>query len=266
MIMAAPRYLMENPAEAMRLERKTNARLTRRLLRLVSLRKGQSVLDAGTGTGAVARVMAEMVGPSGTVLAVDRSLERVRHGRGLATPSPNGLTFLLGDIYDLPLADSSVDVAWCRFVFEYLSEPRKALAELIRVTRPGGKVVVGDLDGNGVFHYPLPDSLAAASQKLEAALKGRFDPFAGRKLYSLFSGAGLTNIRVRIMPYNVYAGVAPPDAVANWEQKFATIAPVGEKALGADGYRKMVKEFMDLLRRGDTLSYSLLFLVEGIRP
>jgi ubiquinone/menaquinone biosynthesis C-methylase UbiE len=258
---------MEDPAEALRLERKTSAQLSRRLLRLTRLRKGQTALDAGTGTGAVARVMAELVGPTGSVVAVDRSHSRILHGAALAEETMGGpLQFLDADLYALPMETASFDYVWCRFVFEYLSEPEKALRELIRVTRPGGKVVIGDLDGNGVFHHPLSESLEAASKKLLEALKGRFDPYAGRKLYSLAYQCGLRDIRVHVFPYNLYAGSAPSEALVNWTQKFATIEPVASKILGAEEYRKMVNEFMDLLRRPDTLSYSLLFLVEGIRP
>ena len=260
----APRYLMEDPAEATRLERKTSARLTRRLLRLTRLRKNSIALDAGSGTGAVARVMAEMVGPDGEVVALDRSRDRILHGRALATNGP--LQFVQGDITAIPLEDRSVDYAWCRFVFEYLAEPEAALQELVRVVRPGGKVVVGDLDGNGVFHYPQPEFLKSASEKLVTALKGRFDPYTGRKLYNWAHKCGLRNIHVHVFPYNLYAGAAPSEALANWAQKFTTIEPVASKILGAHEYRRLVNEFMDLLRREDALSYSLLFLVEGTKP
>jgi ubiquinone/menaquinone biosynthesis C-methylase UbiE len=267
MALPASRYLMEDPAEAMRLERKTSARFTRRLLRLTRLRKGETALDAGSGTGAVARVMAELVGPTGRIVAVDRSRQRIQHGKELASKTEGApLRFLQGDLYRLPLEDASFDYAWCRFVFEYLEEPERALGELVRVVRPGGKVVIGDLDGNGIFHHPLPESLRAASERLVSGLRGRFDPYAGRKLYSLAYQAGLTDLRVLVFPYNLYAGAAPTEALANWKQKFDTVEPTAAKILGAETYRKLVNEFMDLLRRPDSLSYSLLFLVQGTKP
>jgi ubiquinone/menaquinone biosynthesis C-methylase UbiE len=256
---------MESPAEAARLEAKTDARVTRRLLRLTGLGKGTRALDAGAGTGAVAREMGRIVGPTGAVLALDGSPGRLSEGRRLTLESSGSLEFLAGDLRRIPIRDGSFDYVWCRFVFEYLSNPGEVFDELLRLVKPGGKLVVGDLDGNGLFHYPFPDDLSEAMKRLETGLRGRFDPSMGRKLYRFFWERKLGNIRTHLFPYNVYAGRASSAAIANWGQKLEVLKPIGEKILGTFPYKHLTNGFLDFLAREDTLTYSVLFLVEGTR-
>jgi len=256
-------YLMENPLEASRLEAKTDAEKVRHRLRLVGLGEGMRALDAGAGTGAVSRVMLELVGNKGEVVALDSSAERMRFGARRA----GRVRFLVSDLYSPALRPASFDFVWCEFVFEYLRKPDAALAELVQLLRPGGKLVVADLDGNGVFHHPIAPRMEASLNKLVRALRGAFDPFAGRKLYHRFRRAGLESIRVHALPYHLYPGAAPPEAMQNWELKMQTLRPRGIRALGGRAqYDRFAREFLKLLRNQDALSYSVLFLVEGLRP
>lgn len=260
-------YLMEGPEEAARLEAKTDEGETLRQLRLVGLEPGSIALDAGAGTGAVARRMAAEVGPSGRVVAVDASAERNDIGRRKAAEAGvENLSFVKGELDALPFPDSSFDFVWSRFVFEYLQEPDVVLRELVRVVRPGGKLVVGDLDGNGLFHYPLPNGVARGLEKMMAALTGRFDAFAGRKLFHRFRRAGLESIRVHLMPYHLYAGAISNEALRNWELKLAGLRPIGTEVLGASGYDQLTGELLRLLQDPDSFTYSVLVLVEGRKP
>jgi ubiquinone/menaquinone biosynthesis C-methylase UbiE len=257
---------MESASEATRLEAKTDSFLTRRLLRLTKLQPGHRVLDAGAGTGAVARVMADRVGPHGAVVALDGSLDRSNEGRRIAKGAGDkAISFVSGDLRTIPVRDGSFDYVWCRFVFEYLDDPAVVFDELLRVVRPGGKLVIGDLDGNGLFHHPLPAELSDGLAQLESGLRGRFDPTAGRKLYRLFWERRLSQIRTHVFPYNLYAGAAGPAALSNWRQKLDTLLPIGSRVLGVSGYQEFTRRFLDFLAQEGTLSYSVLFLVEGIR-
>ncbi|MGH9002178.1 MAG: class I SAM-dependent methyltransferase, partial [Acidimicrobiia bacterium] len=98
------------------------------------------VLDAGCGTGRFASIL-EAEG--GAVVAVDRDpgMLAVASSR-LAGPC------LLSDVASLPLRSRSVDVAVAVTVLEFMSDPNAALRELARVTRPGGRIVVGALNPN----------------------------------------------------------------------------------------------------------------------
>ena len=256
---------MESSEEAERLEAKTSAEETRRQLSLVGLEPGMRALDAGAGTGAVAREMAAMVGPSGSVVAFDGSHDRLVAGALLAD-APN-LEFATGDLYAPPLPPSSFDFIWCRFVFEYLAEPDAVLLQLHRLLKPGGKLVVGDLDGNAVFHYPVAPEQEQALALLMGALKGSFDPYAGRKLFHRFRKAGLSAIRVHLLPYHLISGTASARELRNWEAKLRTLRPVGERVFGSLAeWERFETRSLALLRDPDTLTYSTLFLVEGRRP
>ncbi len=264
--MASTTYLMESRDEAARLEKKTKESETIEHLRLVGLREGMSVIDAGAGTGAVARTMSSIVGPEGQVVAFDRSDERLSLGQSMAGEAAN-LSFVSGDLYDIPLPSNQFDLSWCRFVFEYLDDPLQALSELARVTKPTGSVTVADLDGNAVFHFPVADEIVKQLEALAAVLKGSFDPFMGRKLFSLFRRSGLTDIRTHVLPYHVYAGSADSDALENWAQKFATIRPVAVRAFPSErAYDEFIDNFMGLLRDPDVFTYSTLIIVEGTPP
>jgi SAM-dependent methyltransferase len=257
-------YLMESQSEAQRLELKTDADETRRQLALTGLRAGMRALDAGAGTGAVARVMAEAVGSKGSVVAFDGSAERL--AAGAQASSATNLSFVAGDLYAPALPEGSFDFIWCRFVFEYLAEPDRALSQLQRLLKPGGKLVVGDLDGNTVFHHPMPPEVESGLARLMRALEGRFDPFAGRKLFHRFRRAGLADVRVHMLPYHLYAGTAPERDMLNWEAKFRTVREAGARAFGShEAYDRFGARFLEMLRDPDAFTYSTLFLVEGIR-
>ena len=265
--MGHSKYLMEHASEAERLEAKTETSVSERLLSLVGLAQGMRALDAGAGTGAVARVMSRLVGPSGGVVAVDQSVERLEHGRRLAEEAGiDNLTFMSADLEAGPIHAPPFDFVWCRFVFEYLGAPDRALANLVASTRTGGKVVVGDLDGNGVFHYPCPPEVESGLAKVIHALDGRFDPYAGRKLYARFKRQGLTDVRVHAEPYHLYAGAALEPAMQNWRQKLATIRSVAIRGFESEvAFDRWAASFLDLLRDPDSFTYSVLVLVEGTR-
>lgn len=265
----APRgsYLMEGSTEGERLEAKTHPEQVRRRLELVGLTAGMRALDAGAGTGAVARVMAQMVGPSGSVLALDFSAERIRQGALLAAESGlANLDFAVGDLRRPSLPARSFDFVWCEFVFEYLADPDAVLAALADLVAPGGKLVVGDLDGNGMFHYPMPPALESALGQLQRVLQGSFDPYAGRKLYHRFYKLGLVPARVHLLPYHLYAGRIPPDELPNWQAKLSALRPRASAALGgSENFDKLAGAFIELLKSDEALTYSVLFLVEWMR-
>lgn len=257
-------YLMESPQEADRLELKTDATVTLKHLKLVGLSPASRVLDAGAGTGAVSRIMSTLVGPKGSVVALDVSLDRLRFGLTRAAKQPRRPLFIGGDLLQLPFQQDTFDFVWCRFLFEYLKEPDQALRELIRVTRPGGKVVLGDVDGNSVFHYPLPENVQVGLNSIVAASRNYLDPYAGRKLYFRCFHAGLKEIKTHVLPYHLYAGTPDKRDLDNWMLKLHNLRPLGEKALGGvDAYERWASAFMEFLRAPDTLTYSVLFLVEG---
>jgi ubiquinone/menaquinone biosynthesis C-methylase UbiE len=259
-------YLMEHEREADRLERKTDAGVARRQLQQFGVGPGMAILDAGAGTGAVARVMAELVGPAGRVVALDASPGRLVAGSALAAGAGIGnLAFAAGALEAPPLREGSFDLCWSRFLFGYLPDPDRALARLARLVRPGGKVVVGEVDGHGLNHWPLPPLVAEVLSRFEAVLGRAFDPYAGRKLYHRFRRAGLEGVRVHLEPYHLYTDGISEVQLSSWRLKLQNLRPLGQKALGAGPWDAFAAAYLEMLQDPDTLTYSVLVFVEGVR-
>jgi SAM-dependent methyltransferase len=113
---------------------------------LAAVHPGEQVLDVGTGTGIMARAIGARLGGSGKVLGVDlaRGMLQVAEERGRKLGlTPHIVRFQLGDAEGLDLPDGSVDLVTSLFVLHHLPSPQKALAEMARVLRPGGRVVLG---------------------------------------------------------------------------------------------------------------------------
>ncbi|MDR6692095.1 demethylmenaquinone methyltransferase/2-methoxy-6-polyprenyl-1,4-benzoquinol methylase [Microbacterium sp. 1154] len=143
-------------------------------LRAVAPQRGERILDlaAGTGTSSMAFV------PSGAhVVAADFSRGMIEEGRRRHSGVPN-LEFVQADATDLPFADGEFDAVTMSFGLRNVIDPRRALRELRRVTRPGGRIVVCEFSHppsrsfNGLYRFyndrVLPIVAKAVSSNAEA--------------------------------------------------------------------------------------------------
>ena len=112
------------------------------LMAQAALLRGERVIDIACGTGLVTLAAARAVGPTGAVVGVDLSGEMVTaaalHARELAVPNAD---FARMDAEHLECADAGFDVALCALGLMYLPEPERALREMRRVLRAGGRMV-----------------------------------------------------------------------------------------------------------------------------
>src|SRR5450755_122556 len=110
----------------------------RTLIEKLGVEAGQHVLDVGSGTGLLAQYVADLVGPSGSVVAIDPLRLRIEIAKWKARPN---LSFKVGDAYDLSaLKDESFDVVYLNAVFHWLPEKTGPVREFFRVLKPGGKL------------------------------------------------------------------------------------------------------------------------------
>jgi SAM-dependent methyltransferase len=120
-------------------QRERAAELEARLLRLLPPLDGtERVLDSGCGTGALAAALAPHVADVVGVDADERYVETAR------AASPDNCTFLVGDAAALAFGYAEFDLAGCLRVLHHVRRPELVVAELARVTRPGGIVLVVD--------------------------------------------------------------------------------------------------------------------------
>jgi demethylmenaquinone methyltransferase/2-methoxy-6-polyprenyl-1,4-benzoquinol methylase len=100
------------------------------------------VLDCATGTGDLALAFKRAVGPTGTVVGTDFCAEMLVPAPAKARERGLDVTFEVADAMDLPYPDGSFDVASISFGIRNVDDPVRCLAEMGRVVRPGGRVVV----------------------------------------------------------------------------------------------------------------------------
>jgi ubiquinone/menaquinone biosynthesis C-methylase UbiE len=115
----------------------------KRLVERLAIAAGERVLDIGCGTGRLARHIAERVGPSGRVVGIDPLADRIALARShaLAHEGETNVTFDVGRAEDLAaFADESFDAVCLSAVFHWIEDKPKALAEIRRVLRNGGRV------------------------------------------------------------------------------------------------------------------------------
>jgi ubiquinone/menaquinone biosynthesis C-methylase UbiE len=106
------------------------------------VREGLTCVDLGSGTGVFALPMAELVGKTGRVYAVDNSTAMLEHIRG-KNPPPN-LELVLADVSRTGLPDAIADVCLMAFILHEIGEPAGLVAEAARLLKPGGRMVVVD--------------------------------------------------------------------------------------------------------------------------
>lgn len=133
----------------------------RAMLRSVGLRPGAHVLDAGCGAGSFLADIAEHVGPTGRIHALDLDPDNVAVAarRGAALPCP--LVAVVGDVTRLPWPDHTFDAVWCANTLQYVDDDAypRALAELHRVVRPGGVLALKEYDVGTLLLHPADPAL-----------------------------------------------------------------------------------------------------------
>lgn len=157
----------------------------------LELQRGMTVLDIGSGTGVDTCRVAEVVAP-GDVVGLDPSARMVAVASARAREVGSAARFVQGDAMALPFPDAVFDRCRTEHVLMHLDAPVPALREMSRVTRPGGIVVVSEIDCGTMF-LAGPDDVAAA---IEAQLRSAFPSgCVGRQLPRLFTEAGLVDVR-----------------------------------------------------------------------
>lgn len=156
------------------------------------------VLDSPCGDGFYAKLFARHM-RSGTLTATDLSSEYLAHAKRSVGPPLAGLDvqFVEADAYALPFDDASFDLVWCAQSFISLDDPLRAVCEMARVLKPGGRLAVLETDEYHHVLLPWPVKLELAVAKaVRTMCERRYGSGAkwaqARKLRGHFRDAGLT--------------------------------------------------------------------------
>jgi len=172
-------------------------RLRRRFLRFVPIRAGQRVLEVGCGSGVVMRDLATLVGPRGAIVGVDPSQAALDVARALARHHPlrRRMRWRLAGGAALPFPANRFDAALAITVLLHVADPETVVREMVRVTRPGGRVGVQDQDF-GTLAVTHPDRTLTDRIMWGVASHMYDEPFSGRRLPGLLRAVGLDDVRL----------------------------------------------------------------------
>lgn len=173
---------------------------TSKLLDTVGLTSGMSCLDVGCGGGFVTFLMAGMVGPAGKVVGTDMDEVILRLAR-----EESGEAKL--DQVEFHPADAlagqfegEFDLVYARFLLTHLNEPEKCLEGMLKACRPGGAVVIEDIDFTGSFCHPPTEAYERYTDLYQRVVYRRGgDPNIGPKLPGMLRRIGADEIRVNVV-------------------------------------------------------------------
>ena len=159
------------------------------------LRESMKLLDCGCGPGSITCDLARLL-PAGHVTGIDREATQVDRAREhAANQGITNVDFKVAPIYELPFPDGSFDVVFAHAVFEHLSTPERALAEVHRVLRPGGLAALRSPDWGGFIVAPETAEVQSALKRyIELQIANGGDVHAGRKLPALLRLGGFTSL------------------------------------------------------------------------
>lgn len=164
-----------------------------RILKALNPQPGQRILDVGCGPGHQAFEIASAVGKTGRVDGVDVADDGIQIAQMRCSGIGNA-SFQIGSAFDLPFEENTFDAAMSSQVFEYLDDVYGALAEISRVLKPGGRILIHDTDwGALLWHSKDPDRMKRVLCCWDAHLA---DSHLPQRLGSLLADAGFRDVGI----------------------------------------------------------------------
>jgi SAM-dependent methyltransferase len=203
---------------------------------LASLEEGETVLDLGSGGGIDCFLASREVGPTGRVIGVDMTPDMIdRARRAAAAGGYENVEFRLGEIEALPLPDNSVDAVISNCVLNLSPARHRVFAEVMRVLKPGGRIMISDL----ISEHPTPRFLLENTDALVGCLPVQENEYLGE-----LRAAGLEDVEI------VEEKAYPNDLLS--------ADPAVEEFLGANpDQEKTILEFIASIRSG---------MIQGRKP
>jgi SAM-dependent methyltransferase len=172
----------------------------------LDVKPGAAVLDVGCGAGEVSLELARLVGPDGHVCAVDVSEAMIAAAKTSAKKAGVSIDLRVASAYALPFPDEHFDAVRAERVFQHLDDPARALAEMLRVTRKGGRILVMDADHSQHGISLETDWQCRVYEASRASLLAMIaNPRIGTRLRGLFVRAGLADVEqeVKVLEFSL---------------------------------------------------------------
>lgn len=180
------------------------------MCRSVGFQPGWRVLDAGCGPGGFLPIIADLVGPNGSIAAIDLAPENaaMAEERVRAWRLPCPVEVRTGNVTTLPYPDDAFDAVWCANTLMYVTdaEMAQAVAEMRRVVRSSGLIAIKESDPSG--HCVLPGDPLLDSRFRDARARASAHGAHGmraRATYQWLKKAGLVDVRQQLVPIERFA-------------------------------------------------------------
>lgn len=236
---------------------------TRQLLTEAGLTEGMRVLDVGSGGGDVSFLAADLVGPHGYVLGVDRSPAAVERATARATRrNLSNIAFEVGDPASMHF-DRPFDAIIGRFVLMYQDDPATSLKNMMRYLREDGLVAFQEVDSTTCRSWPAVPVFDEAARWLAEGLRSSgARPELGLEMHSLFVDCGLPAPRMRTD--TLVSGEENSPVYKLLAEAVRSLAPTLEKLNIASAAQVKIDSLADRMcrevvaKRGVAMSYGLV--------
>jgi len=228
---------------------------------LLRLDVGGSVLDVGCGHGTCVPMLARRVTPRGRVVGLDSSRAMIAEAHRRFDHSGLPVDLCVGNACALPFEPGLFDAARADRVFMFLDDPTEALSELVRVTRPGGRIVITEGD---IGTHSIDASDVETTRAILVALCDRSpNGWIGRRLRAMFLDAGLHDVELQLVPLLT-------TSFAEWNHRLGVerflLNAIAGGVIGRDKTLAWLEDLRVRDAQGRFTGTAMLHLVAGTRP
>ncbi len=226
-------------------------------------RNNEHILEVGSGSGVLCRLMAQSMSPQGHVTGVEISPEMVKLSKDYAEKVglDKSLSFEIGDASKLPYPDGLFDGSFAARLLLYINKPSQIITELIRVTKTGGRIVLMDWD----FETLVVDH--SNRELTRRIFHWRTDHkdgnnWSGRQLYRLLRSRGLD--RVSIFP--IISITTDENSSITQTLWHAAVSALEQKIITKQEYESWVAEIKSNIKNNRYFASIVYFIVRGELP
>jgi SAM-dependent methyltransferase len=230
------------------------------LFKRAGCQTAKRILDVGCGTGVLVSELSDLVSAQVHGLDINRQYLKI------STQQTADAFLTQADAFALPYISGIFDICFCHFLLLWVMDPAKAVAEMARVTKPGGAVLaIAEPDYGGRIDYP--PELAQIGQWQQAALRSQAaNPEMGRRLAGIFSGLGLNKVETGVLGGQWTAPLSPEDWESEWSVIQADLQQITQNPSIFNTIKALKNIDLSACAKGERVLFVPTFYAWGVVP